>query len=101
MRNRDLTPGRDEQPRGAFAQPGDVPRPLRVLWQHPLSYACAHSTGNGWVCQVWVFQRGDPVEGGMLGGRLTYDRRTLENRRAPIKDKDRFYSPEEKFADAT
>jgi hypothetical protein len=32
---------------------------------------------------------------------LTYDRRTLENRRAPVEDKDGFDSPEEKLADAT
>ena len=31
----------------------------------------------------------------------TYDRRTLEDRRTPVEDKDRFYSPEEKLANAT
>jgi len=33
--------------------------------------------------------------------KLTYDRGTLEDRRTPVEDKDRFYSPEEKLADAT
>jgi len=32
---------------------------------------------------------------------VTYDRGTLEDRRTPVEDKDRFYSPEEKLADAT
>jgi len=88
MWDRGLTLGRDEQPRDAFAQLKDVPRLLHVLWQHPLSCVCAHSTGNR-----RVFQRGDLVR--------TYDRRTFEDRRAPVKYKDGFYSPEEKLADAT
>ena len=52
--------------------------------------------------QAWAFQRsqrGDPAECGCLG--LTYDRRTLEDGRSPVEDKNRFYSPEEKLADAT
>lgn len=32
---------------------------------------------------------------------LTYDCGTLEDRRTPVEDKDRFYSPEEKLADTT
>jgi hypothetical protein len=30
---------------------------------------------------------------------VTYDRRTLQDRRAPVENKDRFYSPEEELAD--
>jgi hypothetical protein len=33
--------------------------------------------------------------------RLTHNRRTLEDGRAPVKDEDRLYSPEEQLADAT
>ena len=33
--------------------------------------------------------------------KVTYDCGTLEDRRTPVEDKNRLYSPEEKFADAT
>ena len=36
----------------------------------------------------------------MLRRSLTYDRRTLEDRRPPVKDENWLYSPEEKLADA-
>ena len=33
--------------------------------------------------------------------KVAYDRGTLEGRSTSVEDKDRFYSPEEKLADAT